>query len=133
MPDHSYNQPVKKAARYVTTPPRLDIQVLRADQKSGNGAEAIKRFQEALNPTARTKEKEYHDMAFREGTRLCKSKTIHQLIWEIKSIFGITVQTGTGVFNGDAGIIREINPFAEYMTVEFDDNRLVNYSFQLTN
>jgi len=100
-------------------------------RKGELGVEKLnKALQEALNPPAPDKkEKEYHDMVFREGDKVMQIKNNYQLTWEIKSIFGITVQTGTGVFNGDAGIIREINPFAEYMTVEFDDNRLVNYSF----
>jgi len=119
-----------KLPKYVNATP-FDIQVLTPMRKGELGVEKLnKALQEALNPPAPDKkEKEYHDMVFREGDKVMQIKNNYQLTWEIKSIFGITVQTGTGVFNGDAGIIREINPFAEYMTVEFDDNRLVNYSF----
>lgn len=119
-----------KLPKYVNATP-YDIQVLTPMRKGELGVEKLnKALQEALNPPAPDKkEKEYHDMVFREGDKVMQIKNNYQLTWEIKSIFGITVQTGTGVFNGDAGIIREINPFAEYMTVEFDDNRLVNYSF----
>lgn len=38
---------------------------------------------------------------------------------------------GTGVFNGDMGIVREINDFAETMTVEFDEGRMVEYPYKL--
>ena len=119
-----------KLPKYVNATP-FDIQVLTPMRKGELGVEKLnKALQEALNPPAPDKkEKEYHDMVFREGDKVMQIKNNYQLTWEIKSIFGITVQTGTGVFNGDAGIILEINPFAEYMTVEFDDNRLVNYSF----
>ena len=55
-------------------------------------------------------------------------KNNYQLSWEIKSSYGITSQT-TGVFNGDCGIIKEINLFTEHLIVEFDDYRLVDYSF----
>ena len=51
--------------------------------------------------------------------------------WEIKSRFGLTIEKGMGIFNGDTGIIREINDFAETVTVEFDEGRMVDYSFKL--
>ena len=55
----------------------------------------------------------------------------YQLEWEIRSKYGLSIDKGTGVFNGDTGIIREINDFAETMTVEFDEGRMVEYSFKL--
>ena len=61
-------------------------------------------------------------------------KNNYQLEWEIRGNYGIPVEKGVGVFNGDTGIIREINSFAEMMTVEFDEKRFVEYSFkQLMN
>ena len=117
-----------KLPKYVNATP-FDIQVLTPMRKGELGVEKLnKALQEALNPPAPDKkEKEYHDMVSVREHKVMQIKNNYQLTWEIKSIFGITVQTRA--FNGDAGIIREINPFAEYMTVEFDDNRLVNYSF----
>jgi exodeoxyribonuclease V alpha subunit len=56
-------------------------------------------------------------------------KNNYQLAWEVKSSYGITIASGTGVFNGDAGVIKEINLFSERILVEFDDNRLVEYNF----
>ena len=44
--------------------------------------------------------------------------------------YGITADKGTGVFNGDMGVIKEINLFAELLTVEFDEGRCVEYSFK---
>ena len=56
-------------------------------------------------------------------------KNNYQITWEIKAPSGIVTQTGTGVFNGDSGIIKEINHFSEKMLVEFDDSRIVEYPF----
>ena len=57
-------------------------------------------------------------------------KNNYQLEWEIRSRYGIAIDSGTGVFNGDMGIIREMNLYAETMVVEFDDCRMVEYSFK---
>ena len=54
----------------------------------------------------------------------------YQLEWEIRNRFGIALETGLGVFNGDMGIIRSINTFAEELTVEFDEGRMVSYPFK---
>ena len=109
----------------------FDIQVLTPMRKGELGVEKLnKALQAALNPPSHDKkEKEYHNGIFREGDKVMQVKNNYQLGWEIKSSYGLSIQTGTGVFNGDAGIIKEINLFSEQLTVEFDDNRLVNYSF----
>ena len=54
----------------------------------------------------------------------------YQLEWETRSSYGIPTDKGAGVFNGDMGIIREINEFAEILTVEFDEGKMVEYSFK---
>lgn len=109
----------------------FDIQVLTPMKKGELGVERLnKALQAALNPPSENKkEKEYNQNIFREGDKVMQIKNNYQLAWEIKNNFGITVQTGTGVFNGDSGIIKEINFFSESLLVEFDDNRLVEYSF----
>ena len=119
-----------KLPKYVKATP-FEIQVLTPMRKGELGVEKLnKALQAALNPPSADKiEKEYHQMVFREGDKVMQIKNNYQLTWEIKSIYGITTQIGTGVFNGDAGIIKEINLFSEYLIVEFDDNRLVSYSF----
>ena len=60
-----------------------------------------------------------------------QTKNNYQLEWEIRTKFGLTVDKGMGIFNGDMGIITEINDFAETMTVEFDEGRKVEYSYKL--
>ncbi len=119
-----------KLPNYVQATP-FDIQVLTPMRKGELGVERLNQIlQQALNPPSSDKhEKEYHDTIFREGDKIMQIKNNYQIPWEIRSPYGITTQTGTGVFNGDAGVIKEINLFSEHLIVEFDDNRLVDYSF----
>ena len=61
----------------------------------------------------------------------CKTDCLpNQLEWEIRSKYGIPIDKGMGVFNGDMGIIRSIQSFSETMTIEFDEGRIVEYSFK---
>ena len=80
-------------------------------------------------PEAGKREKECVSGLFREGDKVMQIKNNYQMVWEIKSKYGTTIESGTGVFNGDCGIIREINSFAETITVEFDENRQAAYPF----
>lgn len=119
-----------KLPGYVNATP-LDIQVLTPMRKGELGVERLNQIlQQALNPPSKEKnEKEYHDLIFREGDKVMQIKNNYQITWEIKAPSGIVTQTGTGVFNGDSGIIKEINHFSEKMLVEFDDSRIVEYPF----
>ncbi len=119
-----------KLPGYVKATP-FDIQVLTPMRKGELGVERLNKIlQQALNPPSKEKkEKEYHETIFREGDKVMQIKNNYQIAWEIRNKFGIVTQTGTGVFNGDAGEIKEINLFSEHVLVEFDDNRLVDYSF----
>ena len=54
----------------------------------------------------------------------------YQLEWEVRNRYGIAVDRGLGVFNGDMGIVRSVNDFAEEVTVEFDEGRMVSYPYK---
>lgn len=110
-----------------------DIQVLTPMRKGLLGVERLNVIlQKYLNPPAPDKrEKEYGNTLFREGDKVMQTRNNYQLEWEIRSRFGLTIDKGMGVFNGDTGIIREINEFSETVTVEFDEGRMVDYSFKL--
>lgn len=110
-----------------------DIQVLTPMRKGLLGVERLNGIlQQYLNPPAKGKrEKEYHGTIFREGDKVMQIKNNYQLEWEIRTKFGLCVDKGTGVFNGDTGIIEEINDFAETMTISFDEGRKVEYSYKL--
>ncbi|MDY3796726.1 MAG: ATP-dependent RecD-like DNA helicase, partial [Agathobacter sp.] len=57
-------------------------------------------------------------------------KNNYQTEWEIRTKFGLCVDKGTGIFNGDTGIIEQINDFAETMTISFDEGKMVEYPFK---
>ena len=77
-----------------------------------------------------SKEKETGKGLFREGDKVMQIRNNYQLEWEIRGKYGIAVDKGVGVLNGDMGIIEEINTFAETLTVVFEENRYVEYSFK---
>lgn len=109
-----------------------DVQVLTPMRKGELGVERLNQIlQEYLNPRSTSKkEKEYKQRIFREGDKVMQIKNNYQLAWEIKSKYGITQDAGTGIFNGDCGIIREINLFAETLTVEYEEGKMTEYGFQ---
>ena len=111
----------------------MDIQVLTPMRKGLLGVERLNTvLQMYLNPPdKRKKEKEHGTTLFREGDKVMQIKNNYQLEWEIRSKYGLCIDKGTGVFNGDTGIIEEINDFAETVTVCFDEGRMVEYPYKL--
>ena len=122
----------QKMPKYVHAKP-YDIQVLTPMRKGLLGVERLNRIlQEYLNPSQKNKkEKEYGERLFREGDKVMQIKNNYQLEWEVSTKYGMTIDKGQGVFNGDTGIIREINTYEETVTVEFDEQRKVKYPYQL--
>ena len=122
---------MKKMPKYVDAG-MLDIQVLTPMRKGLLGVERLNTIlQEYLNPRSpEKKEKEYGAGLFREGDKVMQIKNNYQIEWEIRGAYGIPVEKGVGVFNGDMGIVSEINEYAEQMTVVFDDNKYIEYSFK---
>jgi len=110
----------------------FDIQVLAPARKGALGVERLNVIlQQYLNPP--DKRKLEHEVAggiFREGDKVMQIKNNYQLEWEVKGNYGVVTEQGLGVFNGDIGIIREINSFASNMTVEFDEGKRVVYTFE---
>ena len=120
----------EKLPRYVDAKP-YDIQVLTPMRKGLLGVERLNRIlQEYLNPPAQKKRQhEQNGTIFREGDKVMPIKNNYQTEWEIRGRYGIPVEKGIGVFNGDMGIIREINLQTERVTVEFDEQRVVEYPY----
>jgi exodeoxyribonuclease V alpha subunit len=102
------------------------IQVLSPTRKGGVGTAALNQMlQSALNPAAPTKkERQFGDFTFREGDRVMQIRNNYDILW--KKCDGSAV--GSGIFNGDIGIVTAIDPHAEIMTVVFDD-READYEF----
>lgn len=109
-----------------------DIQVLTPTRKGLLGVERINTIlQKYLNPPSDTKrEKETASGIFREGDKVMQIKNDYQLEWEIRNKYNLAVASGMGVFNGDTGIVKNINTYAETMEVEFDEHKMVTYSFK---
>ena len=122
----------QKLPKFVDASP-YDIQVLTPMRKGLLGVESLNGIlQRYMNPPANDKvEKEYGSTVFREGDKVMQTKNNYQLAWEIRTKFGLTVDKGLGIFNGDMGIIRQINDFAEQMIIEFDEGRMVEYPYKL--
>ncbi len=123
----------KKLPRYVGASPN-EIQVMTPTRKGLLGVERLNQIlQRYLNPADPGKtEAEIRGRLFRTGDKVMQIKNNYQIEWEISTKYGLTVDKGTGVFNGDMGIITEINPYTESLEVEFDEGRKVKYSFEMT-
>ena len=121
----------QKLPKFVDASP-FDIQVLTPMRKGLLGVERLNGIlQQYLNPKSEDKkEREHGSHIFREGDKVMQTKNNYQLEWEIRSKYGFAIDKGLGVFNGDMGIIKEINEYAETMTVEFDEGRMVDYSLK---
>ena len=121
-----------KLPKYVNAAP-YDIQVLTPMRKGNLGVERLNEIlQKYLNPAHASKnEKQYGDRIFREGDKIMQIRNNYQLEWEVTTKYGIPVDKGTGVFNGDMGIIRVVNTYNETMTVEYEEGKKVIYPFEL--
>ena len=104
--------------------------ILLITEKGALGVETLNGIlQQYLNPPSPEKiELAHGDGVFRLGDKVMQIKNNYQLEWEIVSKYGITVDSGQGVFNGDVGIIKEINETAKTVVVEYDDLRRVTYA-----
>ena len=109
----------------------FDIQIMTPQRKGALGVERLNQLlQEQMNPkSSRKTEKEIGGTLFRVGDKVMQIRNDYNLIWEIRGRYGIPTEKGEGVFNGDIGIITEINSFAQNLTVRFDD-RFVEYAFK---
>ncbi len=120
----------EKLPPYVEASP-YDIQVLTPMRKGTLGVETLNGIlQKYLNPPSAGK-KEYlaGERLFREGDKVMQIKNNYQITWEILSKYGIPIDKGMGIFNGDMGVIKEINETAQTITVEYDEQRLVEYPY----
>ena len=121
----------EKLPGYVHADP-FEIQIMTPMRKGALGVERLNSIlQEYLNPKSPDKaEREAGGVIYRVGDKVMQIKNNYQIEWEIRNRYGIPVDGGTGVFNGDIGKILSINAFAEQLTVEFDEGKMVDYSFR---
>jgi exodeoxyribonuclease V alpha subunit len=107
------------------------IQVLTPMRKGMLGVEQLNiELQKALNPSSNKRaEKTFRQTTFREGDKVMQIRNNYNINWSIKSQFGIVIDEGVGVFNGDLGTIKQINHYSESLIVVFDDLKEVTYEF----
>lgn len=111
----------------------FDVQVLTPMKKGELGVIRCNQIlQKYLNPEREGKPQlEVHGTIFREGDKVMQIKNNYQMEWEVRSRqYNVALEKGTGVFNGDMGVVRQINSFGEELTVEYDENRFVTYEFK---
>ena len=107
--------------------PAGEIQVLSPTRKGECGTANLNRaLQAVLNPPANGKrQKPWGDTVFRTGDRIMQTKNNYDIVWEKDD-----GAVGTGIFNGDMGVIEDIDPSGELLTLRFDD-RLCTYTADL--
>ena len=110
---------------------RGEIQVLTPMRKGALGVNRLNEvLQSVLNPPADGKrEVQRQDVIFREGDKVMQTRNNYQIEWEIRGNYGLKVDSGSGVFNGDSGVILSIDQRAEIVTVCFDEEKIVEYPF----
>jgi len=115
--------------KYINSDNKNDIQVLTPMRKSPLGINSLNRIlQNALNPPDESKnEEEFKNIIYREGDKVMQIKNNYNMVWHIKNEKGIKIDEGVGIFNGDGGIISNINTEDSKITVIFDDGKIVNY------
>lgn len=121
---------LEKLPKYVEASP-MQIQVLTPMRKGSLGVEVLNGIlQKYLNPSSDNKKEYLHGaVTFREGDKVMQIKNNYQLEWEIVNRYNLPIDRGTGVFNGDMGIVLSINDFAQTLIVEYEDHKRVQYHF----
>ena len=113
----------ERLLKYAHVDALQEIQVLTPTKKGDSGTRNLnKELQKVLNPESKSKkEKEYGNIIFREGDKIMQTKNNYDIYWETKD----GKHYGTGIFNGDMGIISRI--FGDNIEVIFDDDKVVEY------
>ena len=113
-----------------------EIQVLTPTRKGTLGVERLNTIlQQYLNPNEDgcKVEKEIGGIIFREGDKVMQIRNNYQKNWELQGRNGYIIDSGLGIFNGDTGIIDNINLYMSEITVRFDDGKYVVYNFKETD
>lgn len=133
-----YNNIVKlvtdKLPRYVGKT-SFDIQVMSPMRKGPLGVEQLNNIlQKYINPPKDGKaEHQFGEKLLREGDKVMQMKNDYKLEWTVLGTSNIVVDYGSGVFNGDVGVIKQIREFDKVVCVLFDDGKLVEYPFSLVD
>ncbi len=105
-----------------------NIQIITPTKKGDLGTKELNHLlQETINPYSEDKkEKKFGDSIFREGDRIMQIKNNYDIYWEKRNPI---YETGSGVFNGEFGTIKQINEQEKNIKIQFDDEKVVWYQF----
>ena len=113
----------------------MEVQIEFTFNGSTLGGKQLVTFEELYDMTnpeePKKAQREINGRLFREGDKVMQIKNNYQLEWEIATKYGLVVDKGIGVFNGDIGRITSINSYTETVEVEYEEKKKVNYPFQL--
>ncbi len=109
----------------------MEIQVLSPQHKGDLGTDSLNRqLQAQLNPPGPHKAQlEFRDTLFREGDRVMQIRNDYDTAWTIRNEYGVGIEEGLGVFNGDIGRVSRVRPSEKTVTVCFDDKKEVEYDY----
>lgn len=112
-----------------------DIQIMTPMRKGVLGVERLNTILQAhLNPPSKQKpEKKFGDLTLRQGDKIMQIKNNYQIEWNVRGLSGISTASGLGVYNGDVGIIKDIDEYAQKIIIEYDDNKEVEYDFSMVS
>ena len=121
----------RRIPNFLDCNPVEDIQVLTPMKKSVIGVQNLNGvLQQVINPPSKDKkEKELRGIIFREGDKVMQIKNNYNVVWKVYNSLGKKVDEGTGIFNGDQGIIISVDNTKEIITVLFDDEKEIEYDF----
>lgn len=103
-----------------------DIQVLCPTKMGMAGTKELnKQLQSALNPPSQNKaELKFFDVIFRTGDKVMQTKNDYDVLWTKNN------EKGSGIFNGDIGIIRSVDRFSQNVTIDFE-GRVAIYTSEM--
>lgn len=110
-----------------------EIQVLSPTKQGFVGVKELNKYlQDKLNPKTEAKGcYESETRSFRVGDKVMQIKNNYELEWSIVGKYNIIIDSGKGVFNGDVGFVVDVDKLMKTLTVEYDDNRKVEYPFTM--
>ncbi len=111
--------------------PIEDIQVLAPMKKGDAGVIMLNEgLQKVLNKeNVLKKEKKVGNTTYRVGDKVMQIKNNYSIEWEVRGEDDILIEKDEGIYNGDLGFIRDIDHEGNYMTIVFDGEKEVEYSF----
>ena len=106
-----------------------NIQIITPTKKGKLGTKELNILvQKELNPLEEEKnEKEFGDIKFREQDRVMQTKNNYNILWEKEYDKEFKKELGNGIFNGELGIIENIDKENKTIKVKFDDGKIATY------